>query len=143
MKTRPLLVFLILVAPLCVDAGAIYKHVDSAGNVSYSDRPPGEGEGEPVALPARPSEAQREEAANRLDRQRAEADRMKAAREQVGEQRPAEPPPPEVQAAPEQTEPEPEGYYPTYGRLNPDRGRLPGRNPDHPIYRPPSVLPSR
>lgn len=125
-----------LVVPLCAQAGPVYKHVDAAGNVSYTDRPPSAEESAPLALPAAPSQAQLEQASDRMGRWREEANRMQQTREQAAEE-PAESRPAVSEPSSDQIEKErSEGYYPTYGRLNPNAGRLPGRTSDHPIYKP-------
>ncbi|MEN8176333.1 MAG: DUF4124 domain-containing protein [Pseudomonadota bacterium] len=66
-----------LVGALGVNAGKVYKSVDEAGTVVYSDRPLSNlSESSEVDLPAGPSEEERRSAEARVDKMQETADKM-------------------------------------------------------------------
>lgn len=147
MKDRRILVLsAALMACVTAQAGAVYKHVDEAGNVSYSDRPPSGGGAGAMQLPETPSDEARQAAAEREKRLRAEADRMTEARQPPAGKKASGGGAPETDGAPPVAAGESgsEGYYPAYRpslRPRPPVGS--GGGAEHPIYTAPGERPTQ
>ena len=145
----PAFVLLLALPAATATAQGVYKHVDSKGNVTYTDKPPANAANvERLDTPAGPSDEAQREAQERARRDKEQANQMGGAREQrVQQQRAAQPPAPapspekreapsnEVQAYPDPNPLFPHGSFPDGpGRRQPPNrpaqlpGNLPGTN---------------
>ncbi len=129
-----------------LQAEAPVKSVDSAGNITYSDKPTADAASSSVVpVDAGPTESQVEAAQQRAEKTSAQADKAQAEREALTNKRASE----RKQAAQEKSAQMPETIeessgYPVYDqplRPKPPIAKPPGNGGDHPAYTPPGARP--
>ena len=81
MSPHPVLLLLAALASTSASADALYKSVDSAGNVSYSSTPPKAGKVEKLEVAPPPSEAEVRATEERLRKNAAQAQELQAQRQ--------------------------------------------------------------
>jgi len=81
MSPHPVLLLLAALAGTTASADALYKSVDSAGNVSYSSTPPKAGKVEKLEVAPPPSEAEVRATEERLRKNAAQAQELQAQRQ--------------------------------------------------------------
>lgn len=122
------------------------KSVDSAGNVTYSDKPTADAaSSSEVPIDASPTESQIEAAKQRADKTRTEADKAQAERKALSSKRESE----RKEAAREKSAQTPQPIeessgYPVYDKPlkpRPPIAKPPGNGGDHPAYTPPGARP--